>query len=664
MKRIMLLLCAVSAFAIAQDAAGQYKLSAVHVEYTYVSKGDVVLTATTNQLGVPYTQALTTIPGAVPFTTQKMELTDAALSAIGINLNVTLNEDGSGSISEGSYYPDVNTIEDENGNCVTLQQVLPVTDEFTYTSNANLGLSTGGYNVLGLPGISEASGMGGLGLSGSLTFEDYPMIPSHPTLCDPSNTDCFDFTVGDIDGSGTLEIYPDVNLLGIPEYVPGGAPLTGITGGLWKKVGVNAESLTSIWPGNTAPDFYLEWHGVDGGSSGLGDPNETPDIDDDGDGTWFDREVGIPGIVATYLNPACGFNQPVFGDVSAAFAAAGLGSCVDYVDAAASGYVMDPSGALASWGNFATANAIAFGGCLQQTGGDPAPCMDYMVDDSGQDFDGTSGRLTFDFDVPCVGVIEAREVLAEFIEVGGGDCGSGDMNSDGGLNVLDVVALVNTVLGGGSDSCVGDMNLDGGLNVLDVVALVNTVLGGRLDGATSAEFNKIGNEVTMTANGYVGAVQMTLSHSADFSIELTNDALVAEFLTNGNTTTIMIVNPNSNSLFTTNNDFTIESVLAASNSEDYMKTKINVPSDFIISEAYPNPFNPTTQMSLTLNTAADVVVNVFNMNGQLVDVLANGQMSSGSYSFTWDGTNASSGVYFIKTQVGSEIHSQKIMLVK
>ena len=664
MKRIMLLLCAVSAFAIAQDAAGQYKLSAVHVEYTYVSKGDVVLTATTNQLGVPYTQALTTIPGAVPFTTQKMELTDAALSAIGINLNVTLNEDGSGSISEGSYYPDVNTIEDENGNCVTLQQVLPVTDEFTYTSNANLGLSTGGYNVLGLPGISEASGMGGLGLSGSLTFEDYPMIPSHPTLCDPSNTDCFDFTVGDIDGSGTLEIYPDVNLLGIPEFVPGGAPLTGITGGLWKKVGVNAESLTSIWPGNTAPDFYLEWHGVDGGSSGLGDPNETPDIDDDGDGTWFDREVGIPGIVATYLNPACGFNQPVFGDVSAAFAAAGLGSCVDYVDAAASGYVMDPSGALASWGNFATANAIAFGGCLQQTGGDPAPCMDYMVDDSGQDFDGTSGRLTFDFDVPCVGVIEAREVLAEFIEVGGGDCGSGDMNSDGGLNVLDVVALVNTVLGGGSDSCVGDMNLDGGLNVLDVVALVNTVLGGRLDGATSAEFNKIGNEVTMTANGYVGAVQMTLSHGADFSIELTNDALVAEFLTNGNTTTIMIVNPNSNSLFTTNNDFNIESVLAASNSEDYMKTKINVPSDFIISEAYPNPFNPTTQMSLTLNTAADVVVNVFNMNGQLVDVLANGQMSSGSYSFTWDGTNASSGVYFIKTQVGSEIHSQKIMLVK
>ena len=49
------------------------------------------------------------------------------------------------------------------------------------------------------------------------------------------------------------------------------------------------------------------------------------------------------------------------------------------------------------------------------------------------------------------------------------------MNSDGVLNVLDVVALVNLVLNGNYSS-IGDMNQDGQLNVLDVVALVNTVL--------------------------------------------------------------------------------------------------------------------------------------------------------------------------------------------
>jgi len=186
---------------------------------------------------------------------------------------------------------------------------LPVTDQFTYTSMGNgmnyAGMVHPGVNVLGLPGISGFAGqeLGLLGLSGSLTFEDYPMIPSHPTLCGPDGS-CFPFTVGDIDGSGTLEIYPDVNLLGIPEYVPGGAPLTGLTGGFFLKDGLNADGLSSAYPGNTTPDFHLEWHGVDGMSAGLGQgpyaDGAVEEDDEDGDGTWFDRTVGLPGITATY----------------------------------------------------------------------------------------------------------------------------------------------------------------------------------------------------------------------------------------------------------------------------------------------------------------------------------------------------------------------------
>ena len=201
----------------AQDAAGQYKLSGVDVLYTFVTRAADTLTVT-DAYGLGITQVVSIIPAAVPFTTKAMKLTDAALSSVGINLNVTLNEDGSGAIAEGSYYPDVNTITDENGNCVTIQQVLPVTDEFTYTSMGNMmeyvGMAHPGVNVLGLPGISSKAGqqMGGLALSSSLTFENFPMFPAHPTLCSPTG-DCFPFTIGDIDGSGTLEIYPDVNLL-------------------------------------------------------------------------------------------------------------------------------------------------------------------------------------------------------------------------------------------------------------------------------------------------------------------------------------------------------------------------------------------------------------------------------------------------------------------
>jgi len=272
------------------------------------------------------------------------------------------------------------------------------------------------------------------------------------------------------------------------------------------------------------------------------------------------------------------------------------------------------------------------------------------------------------FDIPCVGIIESREVVAEFIEVGGGECGTGDMNADGGINVLDVVALVNQVLSGGGvavHGCLGDMNSDGGLNVLDVVALVNLVLGGgRADEATSATFEVIGNEVTMTANGYVGGIQMTLSHGNDFALTLTDAGQFSDYLTEGNTTKILIVDPTGNGLFTANGDFSIESVIATANGESYMSTSVNIPGDFAISAAYPNPFNPTTQMTLALHTQADVSVKVFNMAGQLVDVIAEGQMDKGSYTLTWDAANVSSGVYFIKTEVGSVVQNQKIMLIK
>jgi hypothetical protein len=682
MKRLIILMCAVSAISVAQDAAGQYKLTGVDVLYTYVARGDYVLTVT-DAYGLGVTQAVSTIPGGVPFASQAMQLTDAGLSAIGINLNVTLNDDGSGAITEGSYYPDVNTIVNDDGSCITLQQVLPVSDIFSYQSMGNMmeyvGMAHPGVNVLGLPGISSKAGqqLGGLELTSSETFEDFPMFPEHPTLCSPSG-DCFPFTVGDIDGSGTLEIYPDVNLLGIPEYVPGGAPLTGLTAGYFLKEGVNIDELDPGFPGNTDPSFHLEWHGVDGVGSGLGCGGEDDCIndetaDEDGDGTWFDRLLGIPGITATFMNPACGFNYPIYGDVSAVFEAIGMGSCVDYVGSAASGYLMDPSGALATWGNFLTGNGAQFSGCLAATGGDAATCAglypQWLADDSDHDFNGVDGRLTMNFDVPCVPIIEAREVVAEFIEVGG-DCGSGDVNADGGYNVLDVVALVNCVLTNSCSDCSGDVNNDGGYNVLDVVALVNCVLtnscgGGRIDRATSVEFNVIENEVTMTTDGIVGGIQMTLSHSNDFALTLTDGGQFSSYLTEENSTTLIIVNPISNNLFTTNGDFTIENVIVSNfEGTNMLSSSINLMKEYSISTAYPNPFNPTTQMSLTLNSAADVSVKVFNMNGQLMDVIASGKMSSGSYSFTWDGTNASSGVYFIQTEIGSEINSQKIMLVK
>ena len=53
---------------------------------------------------------------------------------------------------------------------------------------------------------------------------------------------------------------------------------------------------------------------------------------------------------------------------------------------------------------------------------------------------------------------------------------NGDLNNDGSLDILDLVALANLILDDEFDLN-GDMNGDGQLNILDIVSLVNTILG-------------------------------------------------------------------------------------------------------------------------------------------------------------------------------------------
>ena len=54
---------------------------------------------------------------------------------------------------------------------------------------------------------------------------------------------------------------------------------------------------------------------------------------------------------------------------------------------------------------------------------------------------------------------------------------SGDMNNDSMINILDVIILVNIILGDDNDPSIGDMNSDGSIDILDVIILVNIILG-------------------------------------------------------------------------------------------------------------------------------------------------------------------------------------------
>ena len=206
-------------------------------------------------------------------------------------------------------------------------------------------------------------------------------------------------------------------------------------------------------------------------------------------------------------------------------------------------------------------------------------------------------------------------------------------------------------------------NADGAINVLDVVAMVSSILGNRGEEATSATFTKVEDGMLMSANGVVGAVQMTLSHGSDFSFELTDDAFVADYNTAGSTTTIIVVSPASERLFSSVGNYSIEEVVAATTA-GYINSGEVVPSAIAIGNAYPNPFNPSTSFEVNVGQTGNVSVMVYNVNGQFVDMIHEGPMDAGLYNMTWNANNFASGMYIIKANNADVTVSQKVMLVK
>ncbi len=83
----------------------------------------------------------------------------------------------------------------------------------------------------------------------------------------------------------------------------------------------------------------------------------------------------------------------------------------------------------------------------------------------------------------------------------------------------------------------------------------------------------------------------------------------------------------------------------------------------------PNPFNPSTRIEFLLPRPGHVRIEVFDVNGRLIRVLADGHLASGGHSVDWDGrdrtgTMVSSGVYFYRLTAGKESLSRKMVLLR
>ncbi|MFA6471731.1 MAG: T9SS type A sorting domain-containing protein [Candidatus Latescibacterota bacterium] len=88
------------------------------------------------------------------------------------------------------------------------------------------------------------------------------------------------------------------------------------------------------------------------------------------------------------------------------------------------------------------------------------------------------------------------------------------------------------------------------------------------------------------------------------------------------------------------------------------------PTAFAISSVFPNPFNPRTTISFTLNRKENVALTVFSVTGQKVADLVSSPMEAGRHTVTWDAAGCSTGVYLVRLSDGKRSVVSKCMLMK
>ncbi len=92
-------------------------------------------------------------------------------------------------------------------------------------------------------------------------------------------------------------------------------------------------------------------------------------------------------------------------------------------------------------------------------------------------------------------------------------------------------------------------------------------------------------------------------------------------------------------------------------------------SGFSLSSNHPNPFNPITTFEYTLPYRSDVSINVYNLLGQKVRTLFEGEKSRGTYSVRWNGADyfdreVAAGIYFYRMKAGDFVETKKMVLLK
>jgi len=176
------------------------------------------------------------------------------------------------------------------------------------------------------------------------------------------------------------------------------------------------------------------------------------------------------------------------------------------------------------------------------------------------------------------------------------------------------------------------------------------VIGLSVNNTTKSDFNNVLVEVESTPDW--------IKFSSK-KIELTkvpqSKEMIAKFLFDAETT------------MNTGQSSDIKFKITTNEGREFFKTiniKSSLPDKFELNQNYPNPFNPTTKITFTLPKDSKVNLSVYNILGERVVELVNGEKKSGYYEYDFDGRRLASGMYIYRLETGEFSSVKKMLLLK
>ena len=89
-----------------------------------------------------------------------------------------------------------------------------------------------------------------------------------------------------------------------------------------------------------------------------------------------------------------------------------------------------------------------------------------------------------------------------------------------------------------------------------------------------------------------------------------------------------------------------------------------VPTEFQLSQNYPNPFKERTTIKFCVPDKMKIRLEVFDTDGNKVKTLVDEIKEAGTYKVEFDASKLPSGIYFYRLQAGDYIETKKMVLMK